>query len=255
MQFWVRPTSTAVQSIVMDTDQHGVRIDSNGKFSMRYVNVDYESSVSVVPNTWYHIEVVRPLDPESGSRMYINGNAVAVAMPPYDYHSDTTTPLSIGANTAGTGEFFSGIVDDFRESIFGSSGSTNFGTFNYLTDNAFVASPITGLKNIAGDVNNDGTLTQADKDAFIAGWLHKHVVNGLQIGDMSTRAQGDLNLDGITDIQDLVLMQHALTGSGLGTITSSQLSAVPEPSTLALLALFPCLAFSRRARCRRTKRD
>jgi hypothetical protein len=215
---------------------------------MRYVNVDYESNLSVVPNTWYHIEVVRPSGPDSGSLMYINGNAVAVAMPPYDYHSDTTTPLTVGSNTAGTGEFFTGIVDDFRESIFGSSASTNFGTFNYVTDNAYVASPVVGLKNVAGDVNNDGSLTQADKDAFIAGWLHKHVVNGFQIGDMSSRAQGDLNLDGITDIQDLVLIQHALTGSGLGTISSSQLSSVPEPSTLALLALCPWLVCSRRAR-------
>ena len=35
-QFWVRPTSTAVQTIVMDTNRHGARINSSGKFSMRY---------------------------------------------------------------------------------------------------------------------------------------------------------------------------------------------------------------------------
>ena len=28
LQFWARPTSTAVQSLVMDTNQHGVRINS-----------------------------------------------------------------------------------------------------------------------------------------------------------------------------------------------------------------------------------
>jgi hypothetical protein len=81
----------------------------------------------------------------------------------------------------------------------------------------------------------------SDKNAFIAGWLHKHIVNGLQIGDMSSRAQGDLNLDGITNIQDLLLMQNALTGAGLGAITSAELAGVPEPATalLAVLALLP----------------
>jgi hypothetical protein len=254
MQFWVKPTSTAVQSIVMDTNQHGVRIDANGKFSMRYADGDYASTLSVVPNTWYHVELVRPAGVDNGVRMYINGNAVAVAIPGDDYASDTDTPITVGANTSLSGEFFGGIVDDFREFVMGSTTSgaaVNYGTFNLLTDDAYVASPITGLKNIAGDVNNDGFLTQADKDAFIAGWMHKRLVNGIEIGDMTSYAQGDLNLDGITDIQDLVLMQHALTGSGLGAISAAQLSSVPEPSALVLLICGPWLISLERRRRRR----
>ncbi len=251
MQFWVKPTSTAVQSIVMDTNQHGVRIDANGKFSMRYADVDYESTLSVVPNTWYHVELVRPAGVANGVRMYINGNAVAAAIPVHDYSSDTDTPMTVGANTSLSGEFFGGVVDDLREFVMGSTTSgavVNYGTFNLLTDDAYVASPVTGLKNIAGDVNNDGFLTQADKDAFITGWMHKRLVNGIEIGDMTSHAQGDLNLDGITDIQDLVIMQHALTGSGLGAISAAQLTSVPEPSALMLLMCSPCLIALHRSR-------
>jgi len=255
MQFWVRPTSTAVQTVVMDTNQHGVRIDSNGKFSMRYANVDYQSSVSVVPNTWYHIEVVRPAGAANGSRMYINGVAAAVASGGYD---DDWADLVVGSNTAGddagthaaipspvgftggTQEFFSGTVDNLKLFVLGTSTSTNpvaYGTFTFPTDNEFSASPISGLKGIPGDVTNNGIFDNADKTAFIAGWLQKHVVNGVQIGDMASHAMGDLNFDGITNIQDLLIMQQALSGAGLGAITSSDLAGVPEPASIALLLL------------------
>ena len=265
MQFWVRPTSTAVQTLVMDTNQHGVRINSNGKFSMRYANIDYESPVTVVPNTWYHVEVVRPAGAANGSRMYINGVAVAIA--PGSYNNDWAD-LVVGANTAGddsgthdeipspvgftggTQEFFSGIVDDLKLFVIGTSTSStpvNYGTFTFPADNAFAASPVSGLKGIAGDVTNNGVFDAADKTAFIAGWLQKHVVNGVQIGDMASHALGDLNLDGITNIQDLLLMQNALTGAGMGTITPSELGGVPEPATVVLL-LLATMAMPRRFR-------
>ena len=261
-QFWVQPSSTAVQSIVMDTNQHGVRINSNGKFSMRYANLDFESTVSVVPGTWYHVEVVRPLGAANGSRMYINGNAVAAA--PGGYNNDWAD-LVVGANTAGddggthasipspvgftggTSEFFSGTVDDLKMFVIGSSTGTvvNYGTFNLKTDNQFIASTITGLKGVAGDVNNNGVLDAPDKTAFIAGWLDKRIVNGIQLGDLTSYGQGDLNLDGITDIQDLLVMQTALSGSGIGTITAADLGGVPEPATISLL-LLSLLALPRR---------
>ncbi len=264
-QFWARPTSTAVQTLVMDTNQHGVRIDSNGKFAMRYDNIDYESNVSVVPNTWYHIEVVRPAGATNGSRMYINGVAVA-AVAPRGYDNDWAD-LVVGSNTAGddggihdgfpppvgftggTQEFYSGIIDDLQMFVLGTSNSAiNYGTFNFTSDNAYAASPILGLKGVAGDVTNNGVFDNADKTAFIAGWLQKHVINGVQIGDMASHALGDLNLDGITNIQDLLLMQNALTGAGMGTITAAELAGVPEPATamLVILALLPLTCHRRR---------
>lgn len=251
-QFWVRPTSTAVQSLVMDTNEHGVRINSNGKFSMRYAGLDYESTLSVAPNTWYHVEVVRPSGVGNGSRMYINGNAVAVAVPPNDYAADQVTNMTVGSNTAGDGEFFSGIIDDLRMFVIGTSAAPyNYGTFAFPADNAYAASPITGIKGIAGDVSNNGSLGPEDKTAFIAGWMDRRLVNGVQIADMTSRSQGDLNLDGITNIKDLVLLQNALIGAGIGTITADELGGVPEPTT-ALLVIFAVLpiVISGRRRCR-----
>jgi hypothetical protein len=244
LQFWVRPTSTSTQTLVMDTNDHGVRINSTGKFSMRYADVDYDSTVSAAANTWYHIELVRPAGDDSRSRLYVNGVAAAVSAPVNYYPSDTDTNMTVGANTAGSGEFFKGVIDDVRTYVYGTSTdanhATSYGAWNFATDNGFAASSVTGLKGVAGDVTNDGLLTTADKTAFIAGWMHKRVVSGFQIGDMLSHSQGDLNFDGITNIQDLLIMQSALTGAGMGTITAGELSGVPEPAT-ALMAIFVAL--------------
>jgi hypothetical protein len=263
LQFWVRPASTAVQTVVMDTNQHGVRINSNGRFSMRYAGVDYESTQSVMPETWYHVEVVRPAGAANGARMYINGVAVAAA--PGGYNDDWAD-LTVGTNTAGddqlspgftggTEEFFSGIIDDLKIFVIGTSTSAtpvDYGGFNLAVDNQFVASTVTGIKGVAGDVNNDGTLNQADKDAFIAGWLDRRLVNGIQIGDMLSRGGGDLNLDGITDIHDLLVLQNALPAAGLSAITAAELSAaVPEPATALLLLTAVVFALPSRNRNRK----
>jgi hypothetical protein len=231
----------------MDTNRHGVRINANGRFSMRYNGADFESTQAVTPNTWYHVEVVRPAGAANGSRMYINGVAVAAAPGGYD---DDWADLTVGTNTAGddqpspgftggTAEFFSGIVDELKMFVIGTTTATtptNYGGFSITTDNDFVASPVTGIKNVAGDVTNDGLLNQADKDAFIAGWMDRRIVGGFQIGDMVSRSQGDLTLDGITNIQDLLIFQNALSGAGIGTITAADLQgAVPEPTTWLLI--------------------
>ncbi len=239
LQFWVRPTSTSAQTLVMDTNDHGVRIDSAGTFSMRYADVDYDSTISAVANTWYHIELVRPAGDASRSRLYVNGVAAAVSAP-LDYHpSDTDTNMTVAANTTGDGEFFKGTIDDVRMYVYGTSTDAghvvNYGSWNFATDNGFAASAVTGLKGVAGDVTNNGTFDAADKTAFIAGWMHRNVVSGVQIGDMFSHSQGDLNLDGITDIQDLLLMQNALANAGMGAITANELSAVPEPATSVML--------------------
>jgi hypothetical protein len=251
LQFWTRPTSTALQSLVMDSNQHGVRIEG-GMFSMRYNNANFSSGVAVVPNTWYHVEVVRP-SLAAGSRMYINGVAVAIASGNYDLTD--TADLVVGSNTAGTvtsftggtAEFFSGIIDDLKLFVIGQAplctapnctpdrAAANWGAFNFATDNEYADFKLTG---VPGDLNHSGSLTQADKDAFIAGWMDRKVINGTQIGDLSTFENGDLNFDGITDIFDLAIMQSALPGAGLGGITANDLLGVPEPASVVILLSF-----------------
>jgi hypothetical protein len=235
-QFWVRPTSAAAQSLVMDTNQHGARINASGRFSMRYADVNYDSTLAAVPNTWYHVEVVRPAGVASRSRMYVNGVAVAVSAA-VDYAADIVTPMTVGSNTAQNGEFFSGVIDELRMTVYGTttSGSpVNYGSYNFASENDFADFKLTG---VPGDLNHSGTLTQADKDAFIAGWMERKVINGVQIGDLATFEQGDLNLDGITNIFDLAIMQNALPGAGLSPITANDLAGVPEPTAAALLVL------------------
>lgn len=244
LQFWVNPSSAAAQSLVMDTNQHGARINSSGNFSMRYAGLDYDSSVTATAGNWYHVMVVRPQGAANGARMYIDGIAVAVA--PGGYDGTDTTDLYVGTNTTFS-EFFSGTIDDLKMFVIGFAPETttpprpaaDYGPFSLALDNDFVSSPVTGLSGMAGDVDNDGLLTQADKDDFIAGWLNQNLIDGIQVGDLSTYARGDLNMDGITDIQDLLQMQLALSGSGVGAITAADLAGttVPEPSAVALVLL------------------
>jgi hypothetical protein len=233
MQFWVRPTSAAAQSLVMDTNQHGARINASGNFSMRYANLDFDSTMAAVPNTWYHVEVVRPGLVSQRARMYVNGVAVAVS-PAIDYVADPNL-LAVGSNTAANGEFFSGIIDELKFTVYGITFNTaaiNYGSYNFASENDYADWRLTG---VPGDLNHSGTVTQADKDAFIAGWMDKKVINGFQLGDLSTFAAGDINFDGITNIFDLALMQDALSGAGMGAITANELAGIPEPATASLL--------------------
>jgi hypothetical protein len=246
MQFWVRPASTATQSLVMDTNQHGVRI-SSGFFAMRYNNTDFVTTKAVTANTWYHVMLVRPSGTTFGSQLYINGEAAAVSLGGYD--QTDTAPLVVGANTAGTDtafgggttEFFSGIVDDLKLFVIGNNSSNlgppvgqNWGDFDLFTDNDYVSWAYTG---VLGDVDNDGDLDQDDKDDFIAGWMTKNVVGGLQLADLASLKKGDLNLDGATNISDLAIMQNALAGGGLSAITAQDLAGVPEPAAGVLFIL------------------
>ncbi|TWT76045.1 PEP-CTERM motif protein [Posidoniimonas polymericola] len=116
-QLWTKPTDVAAgeQHIVMDTQQHGVLINSDGKFAMRYASefdieitidpgldgvegteddelitgepmitpADYETDISPVDNQWYHLAVVRPRGPGNGSILYVNGVAEAVGFGAY----------------------------------------------------------------------------------------------------------------------------------------------------------------------------
>jgi hypothetical protein len=217
-----------------------------------------------MPNNWYHVEVVRPAGAAGGSRMYVNGIAVAAAAGAYNVDA---ADLVVGSNTAGdetnftggTEEFFSGVIDDLKMFVIGQAPATDapprpaadYGAFNPAIDNDFIASTITGIKGVAGDVTNDGILNQADKDAFISGWLDRRVVNGIQVGDLMSRANGDLNLDGITNLHDLVLLQNALPAAGLATITAAELqSAVPEPASIIMVLIAGLVKVRRRRDCK-----
>ncbi|WP_228714691.1 hypothetical protein [Posidoniimonas corsicana] len=117
-ELWVKPTDVAAgeQHIVMDSQQHGVLINEDGKFAMRYASefdieitvlpgddgvegteddvleigepmvtpADYETDIAPVNNEWYHLAVVRPAGPGNGSIFYVNGVAEAVGFGNYE---------------------------------------------------------------------------------------------------------------------------------------------------------------------------
>jgi hypothetical protein len=109
-----------------------------------------------------------------------------------------------------------------------------------------------GYSPVAGDVNIDGFANDDDVDAFVAGWMYN---NGAGAGDYISWTKGDLNLDGMTNVADFILLRGALNGQfpaaaiaslGLGGL------AVPEPSAvvLTLLSTTFLAAAARRRRSR-----
>jgi hypothetical protein len=84
----------------------------------------------------------------------------------------------------------------------------------------------------AADLNRDGQLNPADLQAFIAGWLQS-----APVGNAVTFARGDINLDGTTDLNDFALLRKAFTLVGHGSMLDGVATQLPEPPSLAQVAL------------------
>jgi hypothetical protein len=187
--------------------------------------------------------------------LYVNGVAVAGTTNAYN-----TTALAanivFGASTDQSTNFFQGQLDNFAISVAGdnsaTSGGKNYGTVNLATDNDFIRQTLVGKP--AGDVDLSGSIGPNDVTVFVANWLKSKQVNGITVGDITTRALGDLNFNGIVDIDDAYILHHALVGAGAGALDASLLSGIglsaPEPSSivLALFSLAGVCGFVRRSR-------
>jgi hypothetical protein len=260
-QLWVRPDMSGnakLQDVVLDSNQHGVRISNTGRWIQRYNGADQTAQTAVNFNQWSHVMVVRPVGlapPSGGSVMYVNGVAVAAAGG--SYNAADNLFLTIGADTGdnsadplGSANHFVGAVDDMQMFVVGRTlNGLDRGTFDFATDNAFAARPLAqgGVSKVAGDVNQDGALTGADVTALIGGWLSEKRVNSVRVGDMTTVLNGDLNFDGITNMADAFKLHQALlpaTGAGL----DFSLLPVPEPSSLTLAGMLLALGAMRSRR-------
>jgi len=100
-----------------------------------------------------------------------------------------------------------------------------------------------GAYSLIGDVNLDGAVTgdgtgdisEDDVAAFVAGWGND---NRAGRGDYETWIKGDMNLDGLTDVDDFLLLRGALHGPINSEVMMSLFGgAVPEPSSAALALL------------------
>ena len=260
-QLWVYPqTSTANEWIVRDTQQHGMGINNQQEWQLSYNNNTVDSNIAVVFNQWHHVMVAMPGSLPNREVLYVNGIAIAARQSNYTTSDAANTfSLVVGADTGdtaptvGDSDRFKGVVDELEMFAWGSTYDantntvTNLGQFNYATDNAYAASHLTG---VAGDVNQSGSVTQADVDAFVANWQFQKLVNNVQVGDITTILKGDLNFDGITNLQDLTILRAAIPSSGANFDLSglNSLGSVPEPATLLMSIgmIAPLMAWRRR---------
>jgi hypothetical protein len=252
-QLWAQPAATTQQHIVMDTNNHGVMINSAGKLTMKYSNVDYPGKTTVVPNTWYHLMVVRPFGPDSGSILYVNGIAEAAATGPYQGENvpndeiapsnQDNSPLVVGANssespfTLATNSFYRGIVDDLQMFVIGLNSTSDRGEFQFDRDNKYAAhfKPT----NVA-DLTGDNAITMADVTIFANNWLKENVLTwtqggtqrSLAVGDLSSRMMGDFNYDGRVNLSDWAILNSV--NPAMAAAAMRLISAVPEPSSLAI---------------------
>lgn len=115
---------------------------------------------------------------------------------------------------------------------------------------------IMGDVNLDGLVTGDGTGSAASDDvaAFAAGWMFQQAE-----GDMTSWKNGDLDLNGVTDVDDFFLLRDALlaAGSPAGAASLENLfggmAGIPEPATISLAWLAAGLFACRRQRTDRRR--
>lgn len=105
------------------------------------------------------------------------------------------------------------------------------------------------LTGVDGDVNQDGLLNQLDINDFVTGWNSDTTSMSIP----NATKQGDLNLDGITSLQDAFLLHEALRAGGSSISLSAVLAGaqVPEPSNLVLI-FCSCIVLNVRQYVRRS---
>jgi hypothetical protein len=108
---------------------------------------------------------------------------------------------------------------------------------------------VSALNDVAGDLNQDGDIDELDLNLFIAGWR----TDTLAMSSVDKYRHGDINFDGITNLEDAFLFRQALitAGASMGDFASYFPQAVPEPSSVCLLALVGIAAGARMVRSRR----
>lgn len=284
VQFWAKPSQEGLaaglrQDLINDATEHGVFIDADGNWGMEFDNFGFQSNTPAVGGEWVHVMAVTGYDDPTGrsatgAALWINGVAVAASEDDTadgELAEETDSILSIGASLPDPDDgsftnFYSGELDDLTMFVWGDNSSEqgdpagqDFGSFNLLEDNPVIAAALAGAPaadvNLDGVVSGDGTGPAASDDvtAFVEGWRFETQVPDsfsnvpVAVGDLISRQNGDLNLDGRVDLRDWIIVNNAEPelavgiGQALGFI-----STIPEPSALALAASLVALGHRRR---------
>jgi hypothetical protein len=118
-----------------------------------------------------------------------------------------------------------------------STGVDSIGSFLNL-----LVTEINPLNGIVGDLNQDTFVNTLDINLFIAGWL----ADTSSMSSIDKYLRGDINLNGLTDLSDAVLMNRALKANGVGSGLPFGLLGAPEPSAITLLAIAVAMLLIRR---------
>ncbi|HJQ78888.1 MAG TPA: LamG-like jellyroll fold domain-containing protein, partial [Lacipirellulaceae bacterium] len=241
---WVRPTggAGARRDIVNDSGRFSVFINTSNNWAILNGTTTVNSSTPAVLNTWTHV-MHRTFGSGQGAALYVNGIAVAATNQGYATGDQAGAALDIivGAGLNRTSNFFQGQLDEITIGVAGG----NYGNFTLGTDNDYVRQNLTGVN--PGDINRDGSVNTTDINTFIANWRRVQQVNGVTVGDLNSRLFGDLNMNGIVDIDDAYTLHAALRAGGSGAgLDFSLLGSIPEPGgALLVISALTALALRR----------
>ena len=177
--------------------------------------------------------------------LLVDGVAVAATGANYNVAPPTTAPtldLVFGASSNQLANFFQGQLDDFSIYVSGNNtgqpGGRDYGAVNLATENDFIRQRLIGIQQ--GDVNlNGGPPNATDVSIFVANWLSARQVNGVTVGDLTSRMVGDFDFDGVVDLDDAFTLHAGLlaAGAGAGLDFSALGIGVPEPASWLLAAV------------------
>jgi hypothetical protein len=226
-QAWVKPTSasfTGDQFVYrVGRENGGVLIKPGGNWALRTGDTavppdvfEVTSSLTATPNVWAHVAVFRG---GTTSLLYINGSIAAVDTGFWNMEGPEVT---LGATTFGTGSFFKGLIDNFALSGLSDE------AFNEATDIDYFADTGITFSGIAGDVNQDGNVNNADYNTWSTNFGFN---NNFGFGDPTTLLLGDVDGSGDVDLFDFRIIQQEALAAG----TPLTFDTIPEPGSAILL--------------------
>lgn len=122
--------------------------------------------------------------------------------------------------------------------------------FNNIITSGTIQWPTTDIRtleiDVPGDLTGDGQVNSLDVNAFLSKW--RGDTSNLYISDRYR--QGDLNFDGVVNLDDAWLMRLALKQAN-SPLTLNLPTSAPEPGSVAILGSILVVAMARRS-CRRS---